>query len=309
MNNTLTAIRGFEVGQAQDIEAMTGCTVILCPPGTVGGVDQRGGAPATRETDLLRPMHTVQEVNAILLTGGSAYGLAAADGVMHYLEEKKIGFATPEGLVPIVPAAALYDLNIGRADRRPDAAMGYSACQAALSEPVVQGVVGAGAGAKVGSMMGAAFWTKSGVGSAVMDIGNGVQIAALMAVNAIGDVVDDQGQIIAGLRIAPESTEFIGTLNMLKMMGSSFVAGSNTMIGVIATNAKLNKEQTNKLAQMAHDGIAQAIRPAHTMYDGDTLFALASGEIEADFNVVSAFAAEVVAAAIRNAVRETSGRE
>lgn len=308
-NQTLTAIAGLRVGHAQDDEAKTGCTVILCPPNTVGGIDQRGGAPATRETDLLRPMHLVQHVNAILLTGGSAFGLAAADGVMRYLEERGIGFQTPDTHVPIVPAAAIYDLNVGRADRRPDAAMGYAACEAATGDPVHQGWVGAGVGAKVGSMMGVAMSSAGGVGSASLELGSGLIIGALVVVNAFGDVVDADGQIIAGLRAAPDSPQFAGTLNLLTNvtnmtnMSQRGNPGTNTVIGVVATNARLSKEETNKLAQMAQDGIAQAVRPAHTLYDGDTLFALATGEVQAEAGLVSAFAAEVTAAAIRNAVR------
>jgi len=303
LNKTLTAINGFRVGHAHDLDAMTGCTVILCPPNTVGGIDQRGGAPATRETDLLRPMHMVQHVNAILLTGGSVFGLAAADGVVRFLEEKRVGLQTPDGIVPIVPTAALYDLNIGKADKRPDASMGYAACEVATNEPVAGGSIGAGAGAKVGSLMGSAFATKSGIGSASVELENGLIVAALIAVNAIGDVVNEKGDIIAGLRVAPGSDQFAGTLNMLKMMsGASLPSAGNTIIGVVATNAKLDKDSVNKIAQMAHDGIAQAVRPAHTMYDGDTLFALATGEVSGDVNIVGAFAAEVVAEAIRNAV-------
>src|SRR5215468_11063152 len=187
MNNTLTDVPGLQVGHAQDLDGLTGCTVILCPPNTVGGVDQRGGAPGTRETDLLRPMHLVQHVNAIMLAGGSAFGLAAADGVMRYLEEHGIGHETPVARVPIVPGAILFDLDIGRADRRPDAAMGYAACEAASDGPVGQGCVGAGTGARVGALLGASFATKSGIGSASVDLGDGLIVAALVAVNASGD--------------------------------------------------------------------------------------------------------------------------
>lgn len=309
LNNTLTAVPGIRVGQAQDFDALTGCTVILCPPETVGGVDQRGGAPGTRETDLLRPMHLVQHVHAIMLSGGSAFGLAAADGVMRYLEERAVGFQTPVARVPIVPAAILFDLDIGRADRRPDAAMGHAACEAASDQPVVQGCVGAGTGAKVGSLMGTPFATKSGIGSASFDLGDGLVIAALIAVNAIGDVVDRDGTILAGLRMPPDGKRFAGTQTLLRQVGR-VAPGSATVIGVVATNARLDKEHANKLAQMGQDGFAQAIRPAHTLYDGDTLFALATGQRpadnNADFNVVSAFAADVVAEAIRNAVREAT---
>jgi L-aminopeptidase/D-esterase-like protein len=306
LTNSLTDVPGIRVGHATNLEAATGCTVIICPDGTVGGVDQRGGAPGTRETDLLRPMHMVQNVNAILLAGGSAYGLAAADGVMRYLEEKGIGFAAQAGaIVPIVPAAILFDLAIGRADIRPDAAMGYTACLAASSDPVQQGTVGAGTGCRVGAGMGNDFATKGGIGTASIDLGDGLIVAALIAVNAVGDVVDQAGEIIAGMRQPPDGNTFAGSLNMMRAMSRMVdtPGDGNTVIGVVATNAKLTKEQVNKVAQMAHDGLAQAVRPAHTMFDGDTLFALATGEIPANVNAVGAFAAEMVAAAIRNAVK------
>ena len=305
LTNSLTDVPGIRVGHATNLEAATGCTVIICPDGTVGGVDQRGGAPGTRETDLLRPMHMVQTVNAILLAGGSAYGLAAADGVMRYLEEKGIGFATQAGVVvPIVPAAILFDLAIGRSDIRPDAAMGYAACQTANTNPVQQGTVGAGTGCRVGSGMGNDFATKGGIGTASVDLGDGLIVASLIAVNAVGDGINQAGQIIAGLRHPPHGNTFAGSLSMMKAMSRMVEPPSsgNTVIGVVATNAKLTKEQVNKVAQMAHDGLAQAIRPAHTMFDGDTLFALATGEIPANVNAIGAFAAEIVAKAIRNAV-------
>jgi L-aminopeptidase/D-esterase-like protein len=305
MDNTLTDIRGLRVGHAQDLDALTGCTVILCPDNTVGAVDQRGGAPGTRETDLLRPLHRVQHVNAVLLTGGSAFGLAAADGVMRFLEERGIGFETRVARVPIVPGAVLFDLDIGRADRRPDAAMGYAACEAATDGPVVQGCVGAGTGATVGKLLGITCATKSGIGSTSMLLRNGVLVAALMAVNVGGDVVDEHGKVLAGLRPAPDSHEFIGTLNALQHAPPA-LPPTNTAIGVVATNAHLTKEETNKLAQMAQDGLAQAVRPAHTPFDGDTIFALATGEVQSDLSLVGAFAAEVVAAAIRNAIRTAS---
>ncbi len=309
LTNSLTDVPGIRVGHATNLEAATGCTVIICPYGTVGGVDQRGGAPGTRETDLLRPMHMVQNVNAILLAGGSAFGLAAADGVMRYLEEKGIGFATQAGLVvPIVPAAILFDLAIGRADVRPDAAMGYAACQAATTDAVQQGTIGAGTGCRVGAGIGNDFATKGGIGTASIDLDDGLIVAALIAVNAVGDVVDQTGQIIAGMRQPPDGNTFAGSLNMMRVMSRMVDTPSdgNTVIGVVATNAKLTKEQVNKVAQMAHDGLAQAIRPAHTMFDGDILFALATGEIPANVNAIGAFAAEVVAQAIRNAVQSAT---
>ncbi len=303
LNYTLTRIHGIRVGHAQDLDALTGCTVILCPPGTVGGVDQRGGAPGTRETDLLRPLHLVEHVNAILLAGGSAFGLAAADGVIRYLEEHGLGFETPAARVPIVPTAILYDLDIGRADRRPDAEMGYAACQAAAAMPVPQGCVGAGMGASVGKVMGRPFATKSGIGSSATALGNGLVVAALAAVNAFGDVIDWDDSILAGARVPPQGTQFAATMNVLRQAAEPAPTAGNTVIGVVATNAALNKEQTNFIALMAQDGLARAVRPAHTLYDGDTIFALATGE-KPDMNVsiVGAFAAEAMAEAIRNAV-------
>src|SRR5450432_162623 len=307
-NDDLTDVAGIRVGHAQDFDALTGCTVILCPPETVAGVDQCGGAPGTRETDLLRPMHLVQYIHAIMLAGDSAFGLAAADGVMRYLEEKQVGFETPVARIPIVPGAILFDLDLGRADRRPDADMGYAACVAAdngSNGPVAQGCIGAGTGAKVGSLLGTAFATKSGIGSASVDLGDGLVVAALIAVNAIGDVVDQDGTILAGLRTPPDGLSFAGTHTLLRQM-SRVVPGTSTVIGVVATNARLDKESINKVAQMGQDGLAQAIRPAHTMFDGDTLFAIATGQIPANPSVIGAFAADVVATAIRNAVRKAT---
>jgi L-aminopeptidase/D-esterase-like protein len=314
MNNTITAVPGIRVGHAQNDEALTGCTVILCEEGAVGGVDQRGGAPGTRETDLLRPMHLVEKVHAVLLTGGSAFGLDAATGVMRYLEERKIGFNVGVGHVPIVPAAVLFDLALGRADVRPDAAMGYQACRNATTTAVSEGNIGAGAGASVGKIFGMGQAMKSGLGTASVDLG-GVIVGAIVAVNAFGDVIDPQtSQIIAGARSVQRgpikvgaSGYFADTLATLRSFvgrtSMGFAARSNTVIGVVATNAQLNKEEANKVAQMAHDGLARAIRPAHTMLDGDTLFALSTGDKKADVNSVGAYAAEVFAQAIARAVR------
>lgn len=286
--------------------ALTGCTVVLCPAGAVGGVDQRGGAPGTRETDPLRPLHIVQKAHAVVLAGGSAFGLEAATGVVRYLEERGIGFDMRVARVPIVPAAILFDLGIGRSDVRPDAAMGYAACLAANDGPVAEGNVGAGAGATVGKVLGLPQAMKAGVGTASVDLGGGLIVGALVAVNAFGDVMDPRtGHILAGAR-RPDGTGFADTLSVLRERVSGpplrFGAPGNTVIGVVATNADLTKEGANKVAQMAHDGIARAVRPAHTMFDGDTLFALATGQVEADVNTVGAFAAEVVAQAIVRAV-------
>jgi L-aminopeptidase/D-esterase-like protein len=270
----------------------------------VGGVDQRGGAPGTRETDLLRPLHLVQRVNAVLLSGGSAFGLDAAGGVVRWLEERDIGFDAGIARVPIVPAAILFDLGVGRADIRPDAEMGYAACQAAGAGPVVEGSVGAGTGCTVGKILGPQQASKSGLGTASMDLGNGLRVGAVMAVNVFGDVVDPRtGEILAGAR-ALDGDEFADTLKTMVAMVSLRSASPNqTAIGVVATNARLTKEGANKVAQMAHDGLARAVRPAHTPFDGDTLFALATGQKQADVNLVGAFAAEVVAEAIVRAVK------
>ena len=315
LTNAITDVRGIEVGHAQDTEALTGCTVILCRKGAVAGVDVRGGAPGTRETDLLNPVNLVEKVHAVVLSGGSAYGLDAASGVMKYLEEKKIGFNTGAAKVPIVPSAILYDLNIGRADVRPDSAMGYSAAASASSETPEEGNVGAGTGASVGKMFGANLATKSGVGTASMKIGGGIVVGALVAVNAWGDVVDPQtNEIIAGLRSgkvgplrAGGREYFADTLAAMKkpvgrgLLG--FASSANTVIGVVATNAKLTKAQATKVAQMAQDGIARTIRPAHTMLDGDVIFTLSTGSRKADTSIIGAFAAETMANAIIRAAK------
>jgi L-aminopeptidase/D-esterase-like protein len=309
-NNAITDVPGLRVGHATDAKAMTGCTVVLCPKeGAVGGVDQRGGAPGTRETDLLRPMHMVERVNAVLLAGGSAFGLDAAGGVVRWLEERDMGFDARVARVPIVPAAILFDLDVGDAGVRPDAAMGYAACEAAGDGPVAEGSVGAGTGCTVGKVLGPGHASKGGLGTASVDLGGGVVVGAIVAVNAFGDVMDPHtGEILAGAR-ALTGGGLADTLATMKgLLGKTvlrFAGGGNTVIGVVATNARLSKEEANKMAQMAHDGLARAIRPAHTMFDGDTLFALAAGQKKADVNLVGAYAAEVVAQAIVRAVRAT----
>ncbi|MFN2195052.1 MAG: P1 family peptidase [Anaerolineales bacterium] len=311
LSNTLTDIPGLLVGHAQDAAALTGCTVILCPQGAVGGVDQRGGAPGTRETDLLHPMHLVNQVHGVLLTGGSAFGLDAAAGVMRWLEEQNIGFDVGVSRVPIVPAAVIFDLDVGSAQVRPDAAMGYLACQQATDTPVPVGNIGAGTGATVGKVLGPTQATRGGLGCATIQAGDWLRVSALMVVNVLGEVVDPAtGQIVAGAR-APQAQAgqpvFVPTLEVLKQLANqpnpSAGAGStNTVVGVVATNARLSKEEINKVAQMAQDGLARAIRPAHTMYDGDTIFALSTGNQTADVSLVGALAAEAVAGAILNAV-------
>lgn len=311
-NHTITQVPGFLAGHAQDDNGITGCTVVLCKAGAVGGVDQRGGAPGTRETDLLKPMHLVEKIHAIVLAGGSAFGLDAASGVMKYLDENKIGFNTGFAKVPLVSSAILYDLGIGDPRSRPDAKMGYDACMNATRQPVLEGNYGAGTGATVGKILGMTTAMKSGIGSACIQLGTGLYVGALIAVNAFGDVIDPtNGQIIAGARKNKTTKltklEFLDTLSIMKSIGGKLVLGiathQNTVIGVVATNARLTKEETNKVAQMAQDGIAQTIRPAHSMLDGDTIFALASGKIPANVNLVGAFAAQAVSEAILSAVR------
>jgi L-aminopeptidase/D-esterase-like protein len=318
MNGTITDVPGIKVGHAADAEGLTGCTVVLCEGGAVGGVDQRGGAPGTRETDLLRPMHLVRDVHAVVLAGGSAFGLAAADGVMRYLAERNIGLDVGVARVPIVPAAILFDLAVGRPTARPDAAMGYAACLAATEGPVLQGNAGAGMGCSVGKALGAGRATKAGIGSASLDLGDGLLIGVVIAVNAFGEVVDESGHILAGARL-PGDMGWAHTLEVLRSSegrdGLSAVGA--TVIGIVATNAPLDKEQANKVAQMAQDGLARAICPAHTMLDGDTIFVLATsgkdprgarapGAMRRESEsatLVGAHAAEAVTEAIRRAVR------
>jgi L-aminopeptidase/D-esterase-like protein len=315
LNNAITDVPGILVGHAQDDTALTGCTVILCEGGAVGGVDQRGGAPGTREVDALHPMHLVSKVHGVVLAGGSAFGLEAATGAMRYLEERGVGFDTRIAKVPIVPAAILFDLGIGKPEVRPDAAMGYLACQNASSNPPAEGNVGAGTGATVGKILGVGQCMKSGIGTASMEIGAGVIVGAIVAVNAFGDVIDpSSGEILAGARSKDVGPLHIGapgyfadTLQIMQTLIGRTILGfgsrENTVIGVVATNARLDKEGANKVAQMAHDGLARVVRPAHTMLDGDTIFALATGEHSADVTIVGAFAAEVFAQAILRAVR------
>ena len=317
-NNSLTSLQGILVGHYSDDRRPTGCTVVLCPEGAVAGVDVRGAAPGTRDTDALSPSNTVQEVHGVLLTGGSAYGLDAAGGVMRWLEERGHGFQVGPAIVPIVPAAVIFDLwvdDFSKARReptknpriRPDAQAGYLACQAANSEPVQQGNVGAGAGATLGKLNGPDCAMKGGIGSASLCV-HGVTVAALVVCNALGDVVDPQtGKLLAGARVSADSRDLLDIVKA-QLNGHSISkpqAGSNTTIGVVATDAVLTKPQAHRLAQVAHDGLARSIRPVHTPMDGDTLFALGTGTScqAADMMLLSTLAAEVTAMAVVNAVR------
>jgi L-aminopeptidase/D-esterase-like protein len=317
LTNTIVDVPGIKVGHAQDIEALTGCTVILCEPQAVGGVDQRGGAPGTREIDLLRPMHLVDRIDAVLLSGGSAFGLNAASGVVQYLEEQDKGYPTGFARVPIVPGAILYDLNIGNAKIRPDHVMGYQACINASNAGIEQGNFGAGTGASVGKITGIRNAMKSGVGSASCFINNLIIVGAIIAVNAFGDVINPtSNQIIAGARKEsdqfPEDCDpFVDTMKLMaSWAGDRYQLphfGENTVIGVVATNALLTKEEANFVAMMSHDGLARTIRPAHTLYDGDLLIALSTGSTKYDVNIIGAFCAEVTARAVLNAVFYASG--
>jgi L-aminopeptidase/D-esterase-like protein len=309
MPNRLGEI-GIKVGHYTDKEAVTGCTVILCERGAVAGVDVSGSAPGTRETDVLRPGNLVEKVQAVVLSGGSAFGLDAAGGVMKYLEEQGVGHETRAGLVPIVPAAIIFDLAIGSSKIRPGAEAGYKACLAATDAEVAEGCVGAGTGATVGKILGMERATKGGLGVASQGLANGVLVAALMVVNAFGDVIDAKtGRVIAGPR-GPNGEGFLSTAELLRKgkFGRN-VPSSNTIIGVVATNAQLNKEQANKLAQMAQVGIARTIDPCRTMYDGDVIFALSCGKWKVDTSALGSVAAQVVATAIIRAVlqAETMG--
>ncbi|MBV6520300.1 MAG: putative aminopeptidase [Gemmatimonadaceae bacterium] len=309
----LTVVKGIKVGHYRLTGRPTGCTVVLAEKGVVGGVDVRGAAPGTRETDLLDPVNTVSVVHAIVLAGGSAFGLDAAGGVMRYLEERGVGFDTRVAKVPIVPAAILFDLGVGDPKIRPTADCGYRAAKAATSGPVAEGNVGAGAGATVGKLMGGARSMKAGVGTASITLPDGLVVAALAVVNALGDIVDPStGQVVAGVRSEDGST--LADARKLIRSGATRRAGGrgggeNTTLGVVATNARLTKAQARKIAQMAHDGYARAISPVHTAGDGDTIFSLATGERaeEADVTTIGALAADAMAEAILRAARQATG--
>ena len=306
---SITDVPGIQVGHYTSISAATGCTVVLCEDGAVGGVDVRGSAPGTRETDLLRPTTLVNEVHAILLSGGSAFGLAAATGVVRYLEERGVGLQFGGATIPIVPAAILFDLGLVRGDIRPTADDGEAACRSASDSPPAQGSVGAGTGATVGKMLGLDRAMKGGIGTAGISLGNGLIVGALVAVNAIGGVYEAAtGHIVAG----PRSEDGKAILDAMKVAVSPTVkamqpvSASNTTIGAVATNASLSKEQANKLASAAQDGVALAVRPAHLMGDGDTMFALATGKSHSEFNMNQLLAATTmcVSNAIVSAITE-----
>jgi L-aminopeptidase/D-esterase-like protein len=302
-DGSLVDVAGLSVGHRTLSGRPTGCTVVLCPEGAVAGVDVRGGAPGTRETDLLRPQNTVEQVHAVLLTGGSAFGLAAADGVMRWLEARGHGLQVGPARVPIVPAAVLFDLWVGNPAVRPGADDGWAACEAASTQAPAEGNVGAGAGATVGKLFGIERAMRGGLGSAALTVG-GVTVAALVAVNALGDVRDADGRVIAGARGA-DGRQLLDTSAAIAggQPPQRLLAGTATTIGVVATDARLSKAQAAQLASLAHHGLSRAISPLTTS-DGDTLFALATGRAgPADLTLLGTLAAEAVARAIRRAVR------
>ena len=301
----ITDIPGIKIGNAQDIKAATGCTVILCEHGAIGGVDVRGGAPGTRETDLLKAENMVDTIHAVLLAGGSAFGLDAAAGIMQYLEENNIGFDVGVTKVPIVCGAVLFDLTCGDPHIRPTKDMGYTACLAAETKPFTVGSVGAGTGATIGKFFGMQHAMKGGLGAYCLQTGNLI-VGAVVAVNCLGDVVDPTtNQIIAGA-YQESSFSFLNTENSMAQRAAttSNLFSGNTTIGVIITNALLTKALANKISSMAHNGYARTIRPAHTMVDGDTIFTLATGTISADVNAVGLLAAKAMEQAIINAIKQ-----
>ena len=308
----ITDVEGIRVGHYTDVSAATGCTVVLCEQGAVAGVDVRGSAPGTRETDLLGPTYHVNEVHAVLLSGGSAFGLDAASGVMRYLEERDIGYDAGVAKVPIVPAAILFDLGLVQSRVRPGADEGYAACEAAASGPFEEGSVGAGTGATVGKVMGAERRVKGGIGTASIKLDDGLVVGAVVAVNSIGGIYDpDTGDIVAGPQA--DGGEMLDSMQIIispdyRSPGRR-PRETNTTIGVVATNARLDKAQANKLASIAHDGIALAVRPAHLMGDGDTLFALSTGAHVGEFQIDQVLAAGVqcVAWAIVRGVEKARG--
>jgi L-aminopeptidase/D-esterase-like protein len=309
-NDTLTAIKGLAVGHAALPDSPSGCTVIIPAGGAVAGVDIRGGAPGTYGTDALSPLCLVDRVHGLFFSGGSAFGLSVADGLRRFLREQQIGFDSGSGLIPIVAGAIIFDLGFNCSEQYPDAALGYAACQSASSDVVVEGCAGAGLGATVGKLYGLECAMKSGLGSAILRSETGVEVGALIVVNAFGDIVDPAvGRPIAGCRKNDSSNELIDSEREMQRLTQlrPFVDGQHTVVGVVATNVKLNKTQLTKVAQMAHDGLARTVYPAHTLYDGDTLFALSCGDLESvDVTIVGSLAAQVTAQAILRAVRKAS---
>ncbi|MCU9807968.1 P1 family peptidase [Paraclostridium sp. AKS46] len=305
MFNNILDVKGIKVGQVEDKEGLTGCTVIICEDGGVCGVDVRGSAPGTRETDLLDPINMVQKVHAIVLSGGSAFGLESTCGVSRYLEEKGIGFDVGVAKVPIVTGAVLFDLGVGDPKCRPNIEMGYKACQIANNIELKQGNYGAGCGATVGKIRGSEFCTKGGIGSYSIKLDNGLVVSAIIAVNAFGDVYEN-GQVIAGV-LNDDKNDFLNTYDLMKKgVNKGGFNIDNTTIGAVVTNAKLSKAECKKISQMAHNGFAKSIFPIHTPHDGDTIFTLATGEVETDITLLGSIASEVVEKSVINAIKNAS---
>lgn len=305
MFNNILDVKGIKVGQVEDKEGLTGCTVIICEDGGVCGVDVRGSAPGTRETDLLDPINMVQKVHAIVLSGGSAFGLESTCGVSRYLEEKGIGFDVGVAKVPIVTGAVLFDLGVGDPKCRPNIEMGYKACQIANNIELKQGNYGAGCGATVGKIRGSEFCTKGGIGSYSIKLDNGLVVSAIIAVNAFGDVYEN-GQVIAGV-LNDDKIDFLNTYDLMKKgVNKGGFNIDNTTIGAVVTNAKLSKAECKKISQMAHNGFAKSIFPIHTPHDGDTIFTLATEEIETDITLLGSIASEVVEKSVISAIKNAS---
>ena len=299
----VTDIEGIRIGHAQDLNALTGCTVLIAERGITAGVDVRGGAPGTRETDLLDSVNFIQQIHAVILAGGSAFGLDAAAGVMQYLEERNVGFDVGIAKIPIVCGAVLFDLGIGDHKVRPGREMGYQACLNAVDTGCAEGDVGAGAGASVGKILGAERCMKSGLGACCLRAGD-LKMGAVVAVNCLGDVIHpNTGTIMAGV-LSEDKSSFLNTEDVMieQFVDRELSFGGNTTIGMVITNGKFTKSQANKLASMSHDGYARTMRPSHTMMDGDTIFALATGEVEVDISVAGALAARAVENAVLRAV-------
>lgn len=306
----LTRISGFAVGHASDFDNITGCTVILCPPDTLGSIDIRGSAAGTRQIDALLSYHIVNEIQAVLLSGGSAFGLDAGGGVMEFLEERGRGFDVCVTIVPTAPTAVIFDLALGDCRVRPDKAMGYAACVQADTGPVPEGSVGVGTGASVGKLYGINQAMKGGLGSVCLAGSNGLLVGALVVVNAFGDVRDyATGKIIAGARVAAGSHDFADTAAQIRQQGiiRQPYSHPNTTLGVIATNARLTREQAQKVAQMGHNGLARSITPIHTLFDGDMIFVLSKADLDADLHVIGLLGEEALRLAVDRAIKTAHG--